>query len=89
MTSGTCISTRDPATKSIENSLFVRRVVPCIQTFHNQAIFVAFVLLIGGIPSVVSHPLIANQGVINGKFCLWEGHRGVEDAGIKIIMEYD
>ena len=30
---GTCISTRDPATKSIQNSLFVRRVVPCIQTF--------------------------------------------------------
>ena len=35
VTSGTCISTtRDPATKRIQNSLFVRRVVPCIQTFH-------------------------------------------------------
>ena len=32
VTSRTCISTRDPATKSIQNSLFVRRVVPCIQT---------------------------------------------------------
>ena len=30
---GTCISTRDPAMKGIQNSLFVRRVAPCIQTF--------------------------------------------------------
>ena len=34
--SGTCISpTRDPATKSIQNSSYVRRVAPCIQSFHN------------------------------------------------------
>ena len=37
VTSGTCISTtRDPAMKSIQNNLFVRRVVPCIQMFHHH-----------------------------------------------------
>ena len=33
VTSGTCISTRDPATKSIQNSFFVRRVVPASKRF--------------------------------------------------------
>ena len=43
MTSGTCISTtRDPATKRIQNSLFVRRVVPCIQKSHNIFHFVFY-----------------------------------------------
>ena len=32
------MSTRVPAMKSIQNSLFVRRVVPCIQKFHNLAL---------------------------------------------------
>ena len=35
--SGTWISTsRDPATKSIQNSLFVRRVIPSIQKFQES-----------------------------------------------------
>ena len=40
VTSGTCISaTRDPATKRIQNSLSVRRVVPCIQRFRMISIY--------------------------------------------------
>ena len=39
MTSDTCISTiGDPATERIQNSLFVRRVVPCIHKFCNPFI---------------------------------------------------
>ena len=41
VTSGTCIYRRDPATKSIQNSLFVRRVVPCIQTWKATYIIAA------------------------------------------------
>ena len=36
MTSGTCISnTRHPETKCIQNSLYIRRVLPAFESFEN------------------------------------------------------
>ena len=48
----------DPATKSIQNSLFMRRMVPCIQTSHIWAIRVS-----AAQQGMLFYPLTLEEGI--------------------------